>query len=97
MTAADKAADETRPDTESWPAHSRAEQDAAEFAGDASAGGAGAEGGGLHRMLVDSVSDYAIFALDPTGHILSWNEGARRIKGYTADEIIGKAQGNPKR
>ena len=90
MTAADKTTDDTRPDTESWPAHSRAEQDAAEFAGDASAGGAGAEGGGLHRMLVDSVSDYAIFALDPTGHILSWNEGARRIKGYTADEIIGK-------
>src|SRR5439155_1372971 len=34
--------------------------------------------------------DYAIFALDPGGYILSWNAGAERFKGYTADEIIGK-------
>jgi PAS domain S-box-containing protein len=45
---------------------------------------------GLYRLLVDSVRDYAIFALDPTGHVLSWNAGAQRFKGYTADEIIGK-------
>ena len=48
------------------------------------------EGGELHRLLVESVQDYAIFALDPHGYILSWNAGAERIKGYRADEIIGK-------
>ena len=42
------------------------------------------------RLLVRSVRDYAIFLLDPTGHIASWNEGAQRIKGYTEDEIVGK-------
>jgi formate hydrogenlyase transcriptional activator len=42
------------------------------------------------RLLVQEVKDYAIFMLDPTGKILSWNEGARKIKGYTADEIIGQ-------
>ena len=45
---------------------------------------------GLYRLLVDSVRDYAIFALDPTGHVLSWNAGAQRFKGYAAHEIIGK-------
>jgi PAS domain S-box-containing protein len=48
------------------------------------------EGQGLYRLLVDSVRDYAIFALDPAGHVLSWNAGAERFKGYTASEIIGK-------
>ncbi|HUQ99223.1 MAG TPA: PAS domain S-box protein [Gemmatimonadaceae bacterium] len=48
------------------------------------------ETGDLHRLLVESVQDYAIFALDPNGIILSWNAGAERFKGYTADEIIGK-------
>ena len=42
------------------------------------------------RLLIESVSDYAIFMLDPDGHILTWNEGAKRIKGYAPDEIIGK-------
>jgi PAS domain S-box-containing protein len=42
------------------------------------------------RLLVDSVKDYAIFMLDPTGHVLTWNRGAERIKGYGADDIIGK-------
>ena len=42
------------------------------------------------RLLVEEVKDYAIFMLDPTGKILSWNEGARKIKGYTAAEIIGQ-------
>lgn len=42
------------------------------------------------RLLVSSVRDYAIFMLDPDGVIVSWNEGAQRIKGYRADEIIGK-------
>ena len=48
------------------------------------------EAPGLYRLLVESVLDYAIFALDATGHIRTWNAGAQRIKGYTADEIIGK-------
>ena len=48
------------------------------------------ESSGLYRLLVQSVRDYAIFALDSTGHILSWNEGAQRIKGYSIDEILGK-------
>ncbi len=42
------------------------------------------------RLMVEGVQDYAIFMLDPTGHVVSWNEGAQRIKGYTAAEIIGK-------
>lgn len=41
-------------------------------------------------LLVDSVKDYGIFLIDPNGYILSWNKGAERIKGYTADEVIGK-------
>jgi PAS domain S-box-containing protein len=42
------------------------------------------------RLLVDAVQDYAIFVLDPEGRILTWNSGAKAIKGYTAEEIIGK-------
>jgi PAS domain S-box-containing protein len=42
------------------------------------------------RLLVESVSDYAIFLLDPKGYVQSWNSGAERFKGYTAEEIIGK-------
>ncbi len=42
------------------------------------------------RLLVQSVRDYAIFMLDPEGRVSTWNEGAERIKGYTADEIIGR-------
>jgi len=42
------------------------------------------------RLLVESVQDYAILMLDPEGRITSWNAGAERIKGYRADEIIGK-------
>nr|WP_052639531.1 PAS domain-containing sensor histidine kinase [Pseudorhizobium banfieldiae] len=41
------------------------------------------------QLLVQAVSDYAIYMLDPTGHITNWNSGAQRIKGYSADEIIG--------
>ncbi len=41
------------------------------------------------RLLVSGVRDYAIFMLDPAGTIVSWNEGAERIKGYRADEITG--------
>src|SRR6266850_4706379 len=42
------------------------------------------------RMLVQSVSDYAIFMLDRDGFVINWNAGAERIKGYKADEIIGR-------
>ncbi|MGN7101227.1 PAS domain S-box protein [Ralstonia holmesii] len=41
------------------------------------------------RLLVQGVTDYAIFMLSTDGHITSWNEGARRIKGYTESDIIG--------
>ncbi len=42
------------------------------------------------EMLVQGVTDYAIYMLDATGHVKSWNTGAERIKGYRADEIIGQ-------
>ncbi|HMH27690.1 MAG TPA: PAS domain S-box protein [Steroidobacteraceae bacterium] len=42
------------------------------------------------ELLVESVTDYALYRLDPVGRIVSWNSGARRIKGYEAAEIIGK-------
>ena len=42
------------------------------------------------RMLVNSVSDYAIFMLDTEGLVTNWNVGAERIKGYRSDEVIGK-------
>ncbi|MEO5995371.1 MAG: PAS domain-containing sensor histidine kinase [Chitinophagaceae bacterium] len=42
------------------------------------------------RLLVESVSDYAIFMIDITGHIISWNKGVEQLKGYTASEIVGK-------
>jgi PAS domain S-box-containing protein len=41
------------------------------------------------RLLVQSVTDYAIYRLDPEGHVASWNSGAERIKGYTPADIIG--------
>ena len=44
----------------------------------------------FYQNLVESVSDYAIFALDSKGHVSSWNPGAQRIKGYRAEEIIGR-------
>jgi PAS domain S-box-containing protein len=42
------------------------------------------------RLLINGVKDYGIFMLDPTGHVASWNQGAERIKGYKADEIVGR-------
>ena len=42
------------------------------------------------RLLVNGVIDYAIFMLDPTGRIASWNSGAQHLKGYTASEIVGQ-------
>jgi PAS domain S-box-containing protein len=44
----------------------------------------------VFRLLVETVQDYAIFLLAPDGHVLTWNPGAQRAKGYTADEIIGQ-------
>lgn len=43
-----------------------------------------------YRVMVEGVKDYAIFMMDTTGHIVTWNEGAQKIKGYSANEIIGK-------
>ena len=43
-----------------------------------------------YRMLLDGVHDHAIFMIDPQGRVVSWNAGAERIKGYRADEIIGR-------
>ncbi|MHC4454097.1 MAG: PAS domain S-box protein, partial [Planctomycetota bacterium] len=43
-----------------------------------------------YRVLVSSVRDYAIFMITPDGIVISWNEGVKEIKGYSADEIIGK-------
>ena len=45
----------------------------------------------LYRLLVEQVQDYAIFALDTEGRVRTWNPGAQRFKGYSADEIIGKS------
>jgi PAS domain S-box-containing protein len=42
------------------------------------------------RLLVQSVTDYAIYMLDAQGHVSSWNAGAERIKGYKADEVVGR-------
>ncbi|MEO8378592.1 MAG: PAS domain S-box protein [Acidobacteriota bacterium] len=42
------------------------------------------------RLMVESVSDYAIVMLDPEGRVVSWNTGAERIKGYSAEEIVGQ-------
>src|SRR2546426_909109 len=43
------------------------------------------------RLLVQSVTDYAIFLLDSSGRVISWNDGAERIKGYSAGEIVGRS------
>jgi PAS domain S-box-containing protein len=42
------------------------------------------------QLLIDAVTDYAIFMLDVAGHVVSWNPGAQRIKGYSSEEIIGQ-------
>ena len=68
----------------------------------------GISGDRLLRLLVESVRDYAIFALDDGGRVATWNAGAERIKGYSEQEAIGlpysvfftpedKAQGKPQR
>jgi PAS domain S-box-containing protein len=45
---------------------------------------------GRYRLLIEAVTDYAIFLLDPSGIVTSWNPGAQRFKGYRANEIIGE-------
>src|ERR1700751_3791921 len=42
------------------------------------------------HILVDSVEEYAIYLLDANGNVVTWNTGAQKIKGYTAEEIVGK-------
>src|ERR687884_659149 len=42
------------------------------------------------QVLIDSIQDYAIYILDPEGFVISWNSGAERIKGYSAQEIVGQ-------
>ena len=44
----------------------------------------------LYRLAVEQIKDYAVFMLDPKGHVMTWNLGAQRIKGYTFDEIVGR-------
>ncbi len=56
----------------------------------ADASGPPREPNALYRLLVESLRDYAIFALDSTGRVLSWNNGARRMKGYEPADIIGR-------
>src|SRR6202023_2774158 len=43
-----------------------------------------------YRLLVNSVTDYAIYMLDPEGYVVSWNGGAQRIKQYASSEVIGQ-------
>src|SRR3954470_19268158 len=43
-----------------------------------------------YRLLVDAITDYAIYMLDTEGRVSSWNPGAQRFKGYEASEIIGQ-------
>src|SRR5262245_42548637 len=45
---------------------------------------------GRYRLLVEAVTDYAIYMLDADGIVSSWNPGARRFKGYAPEEIIGQ-------
>ncbi len=45
---------------------------------------------GRYRLLIEAVTDYAIYLLDPSGIVTTWNSGAQRFKGYTAEEIIGQ-------
>jgi PAS domain S-box-containing protein len=42
------------------------------------------------QLLIEAVVDYGIFVLDPQGHVVSWNTGARKLKGYTREEIVGQ-------
>src|SRR4051794_3063306 len=52
--------------------------------------GAAATPDGRYKLLVEAITDYAIYMLDRDGHVTSWNPGAKRFKGYEAEEIIGR-------
>jgi PAS domain S-box-containing protein len=68
-----------------------ARNDAGPGAGALGANAPGIEHGGQElARLIDAVRDCAIFMLDPSGVVVSWNPGAERIKGYTAEEIVGR-------
>ncbi|GAB4094314.1 sensor histidine kinase [Flaviaesturariibacter terrae] len=43
-----------------------------------------------HQLLLDAIKEHAIFMIDKEGYIISWNDGAQRLKGFTADEVLGK-------
>ena len=43
-----------------------------------------------YRLLIESIEDYAIYMLDKTGIVTSWNSGAQRFNGYSADEVVGE-------
>src|SRR5690242_7402070 len=94
MSARRKSAASTPESVEEVPrttvAQAGAKREAEAFVGSPKVIGNTLEGSGLYGLLVESVQDYAIFALDPKGYILSWNIGAARLKGYKADEIIGQ-------
>ena len=47
-------------------------------------------GSGRFELLVNAIKDYAVYLLDRDGHVVTWNAGAQRFKGYTADEIVGR-------
>ena len=90
MTAANDAADRPRQAVRSRADRTPAQREAEWFAGDRASAGLPSQGSSLYRLLVESVRDYAIFALDAQGRVASWNDGAYRIKGYTAEEILGR-------
>jgi PAS domain S-box-containing protein len=92
MTSPDDGDGRPRHTTPTAGGRTAAERDAATFASTSAGmgGSAAGEGGGLHRLLVESVRDYAIFALDPEGRVLSWNAGAAHLKGYATQEIVGR-------
>jgi len=53
-------------------------------------GSLSSQSGEPFRLMVESVIDYAVFMLDSQGRIATWNKGAERIKGYSAEQIVGK-------
>lgn len=87
MTLPNDASERERRAPPSRTKRTSAEREAAAFVASESER---TEGIGLYRLLVESVRDYAIFALDPEGNIMSWNKGAQRLKGYAPHEIIGR-------
>ena len=89
MTDQSRTDSSSRADTRGRPESPAPDEDSA-YAGHTAAGARAADTADLNSLLVNSLQDYAVFALDRAGHILTWNEGAARIKGYTASEITGR-------